>query len=339
MRSRSEAAAPDGLPPGWAEEEPAASRLATAPAYDLTHSTSFLLKGHSYGRFVVRVPVPLDNVQVFFTTAAQFTGNGPKPSLEDPDAYHFEFIQVRPLGHAVTEHDVDAVTHFAHAEAKGVYTLTYLYGRGANYEFLAPYEGRPDAWHFDAGYYDVVVATDEKLTVGVNVKTGSAYWSTIYHPQELGTARAEALGFSGTMDETLGGRLPDESREQRGVVRAAEGERLDYFAFADVWYDTKGLTVGPTGTATVTVNGDPVPHQLVAPPPASPGHAEAYAFATGFNVPGPAKVDLASALDFHEQASVRSTLVVMAFVFGVATIPEQTLAGLPATSELGAPQA
>jgi len=328
------AAAPkDALPPGWEDETPPESRLADRPFYDLSHSTSFVLKGHSYGRFVVRVPVELADVQVFFTTAEQYTGNGPKPTLDDPDAYHFEFMQIRPLGLEVVDRGVDAVANFAHAGTKGVYTLTYLYGKGTNYQFLAPYEGQGEHWRLVPGYYDVVVATDEKLTVGVNVKTGSPYWSTFYHPQELGTSQGKALGFRGGMWETTGGRLADERDDVRGIVDAGPGERLNYFTFADVWYETKGLALGTAGNATVTVNDDPVPHRLMVPEP-GPWRAEAYAFAMGFNRPGPARIDLRSQTAFHEEASVQSTLVVMNFLFGVATAAEQAVPGLPSSPDL-----
>jgi hypothetical protein len=323
----------DGWPPGWREETPAVSRLADVDAYDLVHSTSFLLKGHSYGRFVVRVPALLENVQVFFSTAAHPDGEGPTPTIDDPDAYHFEFLQIRPLGHHVATADVDAVTHFRHAEDAGVYTLTYLYGKGANYQMLAPYQGQADRWRFEPGYYDFVVATDEKLTVGINVRTGSPYWSTHYHPQELGTAHAEALGFTGTMRDVVGGRLPDDERDLKGIVRAEAGEFLNYFTFADVWYETKGLALGTTASSTVTVDGDPVPHRLALNSP-EPDAAEAYAFAMDFNRPGPARVDLVSELQFHEEASARSRVVLMVFMFAVVLMPEEALDGLPVASDL-----
>ena len=50
------------------------SRLADVPFYDLKHSTSFMLLGHSYGRFIVHVPALLEDVQVFFSTATRRDG-------------------------------------------------------------------------------------------------------------------------------------------------------------------------------------------------------------------------------------------------------------------------
>ena len=55
-----------------------------------------------------------------------------------------------------------------------------------------------------------------------------------------------------------------------------------------------------------------------------------------FNRPGPAKVDLRSELQFHEDASARSKGVFMVFLFGVVLTPEEALSGLPATTELPA---
>jgi len=328
-----EASDDDAWPPGWRDEEPAASVLADQPYYDLSHSTSFELKGHSYGRFIVRVPSLLEDVQVFFSTASDNQGPGPHPNVKDPDAYHYEFMQIRPLGRHVATADVNAVVNFRHAEARGIYTLTFLYGKGANYQMLAPYEGQAERWRFEPGFYDFVIATDEKLPVAINVRTGTPYWSSYYHPQELGTSHAEAMGFTGDMWNVVGGKLPDDARGLDGIVRAQAGETLNYFAFADVWYETKGLAVGTSATSTVSVDGDPVPDRILLNSP-QPQQDEAYAFAMEFNRPGPAQVDLASHLEFHEEASARSTVILMAFLFGVALTPEQATQGAPTAFEL-----
>lgn len=321
-----------GIPAGFDEETPSWSRLADVPYYDLTHSTSFVLKGWSYGRYVVRVAQPVEDVQVFFSTSN--SGNGGRgPSLDDPDAYHFEFMQIRPLAREIKTAGVDAVSQFRHAGTSQVFTLTYIYGKDANYQFLAPYDGDPNRWRFEPGYYEFVITTDEKLTVGINVRTTSPYWSTYYHPQELGEARAEALDFHGELLQDVGGRLPDRDVELRGIIRTSEGERFNYFAFADVWYDTKAFALGTTATTTVSVDGQDMPHQLAVEPP-GPQRDEAYAFAVHFNGVGPGQVDLRAHALFHEDASVGSTAVVLLMVFGLATIALETLPGLPTESGL-----
>lgn len=319
-------------PPGWREEIPARSQLASEPTYELKHSTSFVLKGHSYGRYVVHVPEAIEDAQVFFTTGNHDDLPGLRPSIDDPDNYHFEFLQIRPYGREVSHADVDATNHFSHAPAKGVYTLTYLYGKGADYQMLAPYEGRADSWRLEPGYYDFVLATDEKLTVAINIRTGSPYWSTYYHPHELGTGHAEALAVWGDTRNHVGGKLPDDARELRATVDAEAGQLLNYFTFADVWYETDGAALGTRGTSTVVVDGDPVPHRLEVNTP-RPEQAEAYAFAMDFNRPGPVTVDLRAQLEFHEEASARSKLILMLFMLGVVLTPEETAADLPPVAD------
>jgi hypothetical protein len=323
---------PNALPPGWDETAPNRSQLASSPYHTLTHSSSFILKGHTYGRYVVHVPEPMDNVQVFFTTGTRDPGPGPTPTLDDPDIYHFEFMQIRPLGRQVKSADVDALTRFGHAANKGVFTLTYLYGKNANHQFLAPYDGQPDQWRLEAGFYDFVLATDEGVTIGINIRTGSPYWTSYYHPQELGGVRAEALGFWAEWWETMGPRLPEVDRELRGIVEAAEGEVMNYFTFADVWYDARTLSVGATGSATVRVNGDTVPHHLAVQEP-GPGRGEAYAFAMDFNARGPMRVDLRSHVSFNEYLSASSQVIAMLFVFGIVTFATETVDGVPAASQ------
>src|SRR5688572_323819 len=56
------------VPFGWDEQAPSRSFLATETYYVLTQSSSFLLKGASYGRYVMRVDEPFEGVELFFTS-------------------------------------------------------------------------------------------------------------------------------------------------------------------------------------------------------------------------------------------------------------------------------
>ncbi len=315
-------------PFGWDEAPPAQSQLADRPYYDLTQSTSFLLKGWSYGRYIVRVAERVENVHLFFsTTNAMSTGRA--PNVDDPDAYHFQFMQIRPLSREIREQNVEALQEFRHSEIEDVFTLTYIYGKGTNHQFLAPYDGDPDHWTLEPGFYEFVIASDEKLTVGINVRTKSLYWTTLYHPQELGQARAEALDFHSEVVEDFGGRLPDQAEELRGIVRAGSGERFNYFAFSDVFYETDALAVSAVGVAEVSVGEETVLQQLDVTS-AEHAHDEAYAFAVHFDGRGPAEVDLRTALRFHEELSAQSTIVTLLMIFGVVFMPEETAPNLPA---------
>src|SRR5688500_5472593 len=63
------------VPFGWDEHAPSRSFLATKTYYVLTQSSGFLLKGVSCGRYVVRVDVPFEGVDLFFTSANAQTPN------------------------------------------------------------------------------------------------------------------------------------------------------------------------------------------------------------------------------------------------------------------------
>lgn len=316
-------------PPEWDTEAPDRSFLATQPFYGLDHSSTFLVKDAQYARYVVKVDRTLEDVQLFFSTGNQYT-KVRGPSIDDVD-YHFEFMQIRPLGAHVQTAATNAATQFRHAETTGSFTLTYLYGKGTNYQYLAPYEGDPNHWTLEPGFYEFVIATDEKLTVGINVRTGSDYWSTFYHPQELGEARAELLDFFLRFLAGGNGQMPELDERRHGLLRAREGETLNYFAFADVIYLTKTAALGAEGSATVSVNGEETTQRLQISSP-SATKQEAFSFAVDFNHPGPINRDLSVQVRFKELGSLESSMAAIMMIFGVALHPIETLAGLPASA-------
>lgn len=313
-------------PPEWDQPTPERSFLATQPYYRLDHSSSFLLKGAEYGRYILQVDRPLRDVQLFFSSS-QLIGSGPKQNLASDD-YHFEFIQVRPLGKQVQSVATGAEAQFSHALADQTFTLTYLYGRGANYQYLAPFQGDPDHWNFEPGFYEIVIATDEKLTIGLNIRTGSDYWTTFFHPQELGEARAEHLDFFLKFVSGANGHVASLDEQRAAVLRVDEGEFLNFFAFADVVYLSQLVALGADGSAMVHVDGRETA-QRIQLYGAQADRAEAYAFAMGFNHPGPLQRTLRVHAMFEEKLSLESSMAAALFVFAVATRPTQTLAGVP----------
>lgn len=313
-------------PPGWDTDAPQRSLLATEAYYPLDHSSTFLVKGAQYGRYIVRVAHRLENTQIFFSTGNQYT-QAPGPNIGD-SVYHFEFMQVRPLGAQQETVATNAAAQFSYVGKADQFTLTYLYGKGANYQYLAPYQGDPNHWVFEPGFYEFVVATDERLTIGINVRTGSDYWSTFYHPQELGDARAEALDHSVQFYTGTGGRMPSIDEERHALARAHEGETLNYFAFADVQYLTSTLALGADGTATVVVDGQETSQRMQINNPGA-RTSEAYAFAVDFNDPGPLRRELRVHATFQEVVSLESSMASILFLFAVALHPTLTLAGIP----------
>ena len=316
------------VPFGWDEQAPDRSFLATETYYVLTQSSSFLLKGASYGRYVMRVDETFEGVELFFTSTNSRTQNATHPAVKD-FSYHYEFIQIRKLGAAVRVMDVNAGPAFSNANTDQTFTLAYIYGNGANYQYLAPYEGDPANWKLEAGFYEMVIATDQNLTVGVNVKLGTPLWSTYYHPQELGHSRGEALnvyaqGFASTAPRTL-------ERSFVDVVHADEGENLNYFAFSNLIYRANLAALGAQGNVRVTVDDQEVPHRLDLTGVATdqPERREAYAYAVSFNEPGPVVHQLRTELQFEESASVSSDLVAQLLLFAVTIRPETTLKGVP----------
>lgn len=327
-RERSEPPRVGRVPYGWDEEAPARSELSREPFYVLTQSSSFLVKGASYARYVLRVDQRLLGVELFFTSTNANAPNATHPNVGD-DEYHFEFMQIRPLGSSVRVMDVSAGTAFSNASTGPTFTLTYIYGRGANYQYLAPYEGNPGDWTLEPGYYELVVATDEELTVGVNVKLGTPLWSTFYHPQELGEARAEALEsylavFPGSAPREL-------RRDLAALVEADAGEFLNYFAFSNLIYRSNLAALATEGTVQVRVDESRVPHRLqeTGVNPVEPHRTEAYAYAVSFNEAGPARHDLRTLLEFTETASVNSDLAAQMLLFAVVVTPKETLSGVP----------
>jgi hypothetical protein len=316
------------VPYGWDEDAPRRSFLATQDYYVLTQSSSFLLKGASYGRYVVRVDERFDGVELFFTSTNANAPNATHPAVRD-FAYHYEFMQIRKLGTQVRVMDVNAGSAFSNANTGKTFTLAYIYGNGANYQYLAPYEGDPGNWRLDPGYYELVIATDEELTVGINIKLGTPLWTTHYHPQELGSSRGEALqvysqGFAAAAPRSL-------EKSFVEVVHADAGEFLNYFAFSDLIYRANVATLGAQGQVRVMVDDQDVPHRLDATQVVTnqPQRYEAYAYAVSFNEPGPVTHQLRTELSFEESASFQSDLAAQMLVFAVAVRPESTLPGIP----------
>ena len=179
-----------------------------------------------------------------------------------------------------------------------------------------------------------ILATDERATVAVNVHTGSKYWKTHYHPQELGAARAESLHYHAEVTQSVGGRLPAVDMTHGDLLRTREGERMNYFVFADVWYATTGFAVDAHGLAEVRVNGVDTLHRLGVSTP-GPGRAEAFAFAMHFNAEGPLRESVQVHTSFQEVLSFQSTLGVLTFIFAVATQAQETHPGLDGLPPVG----
>lgn len=329
------AAAPNSVKPRvgsvpyeWDEEAPDRSYLATEPYYVLSQSTSFLVKGASYARYIVRVDRTYESVELFFSSTNRYAPGVRGPSVND-DQYHYELMQIRPLGKSVRVMDVSAGPAFSNASTGHTFTLAYIYGRGANYQYLVPYEGDPGRWRLESGYYEVIVATDEELTVGVNIKLGTPLWSTHYHPQELGRSRSEGLH---SYVRVWPGATPRSLRESYDeIVEAKAGESLNYFAFSNLIFRSNLVSVGTQGTVRVSVDGKEVPHRLQATGvnPGSPDRREAYAYAVSFNEPGPARHFLRTQLEFDQMLSLDSDLAAQMLVFAVAVKPVYGLSGLP----------
>jgi hypothetical protein len=321
------------LPPGWDDEVPERSTLADRPYYVLRESTTFLAKETSYARYVFEVPQRVPHASVFFSTGKGFS-QARAPSVDD-DVYHYEFMQLRPLGDHVRVLDVDAATQFRYGSTGHMFSLTYVYGNGANYQYLAPFDGDPGDWELDAGFYEVVIATDENLTVGLNIDLGTDYWSTLYHPQELGVSRAAALDFGSDIRLSSGKGLPDYSRQLTDMVNVRSEETLNLFAFADLIYDVRPFPTDQTAVAiaadgvAIARFGDDEVRERLAVTTVTPTKAEAFAYVALFNEPGPYTMNAVVRVDFQEEASVDSVQVVQLMVFGVAVTPTQTLQGIP----------
>ncbi|MBI2076807.1 MAG: hypothetical protein HYT80_00340 [Euryarchaeota archaeon] len=317
----------------WDEEAPDRSEIAAESYYVLKQSSSFLVKGSSYGRYVFRVDHTFEDVDAFFTSTNRYAPPGVRrPNVNDA-AYHFEFMQIRPLGKSIRVMDVNAGPAFGNASAGHAYTLTYIYGKGANYEYIAPFDGNPHHWRLDPGFYELIVATDENLTVGVNLGLGTPLWTTHYHPQELGSARAEALNtyvkvFPGSPPRAL-----HESFDE--VVDAKAGETLNYFAFASLYHRSNFVSVGSQGVVRVRVDDKEVPHRLEATGfhALQPQQREAYAYAVSFNQPGPAQHEIRTHLDFEQLGSFQSDLVGQMLIFAVALQPKLSHEGAPRPTE------
>lgn len=327
-----EPAEDDKTPAAWDEEVPAESRLADVPYYTLSASTTFLAKNVSYARYVFHVPEPIDGVAVFFTTTNGFS-QAPAPSVGD-DEYHYEFMQLRPLGDQVDVVNVDAAAEFHRGSTGHVFTLTYLYGKGTDYQYLAPFEGDPYDWTLEPGFYEVVIATDERLTIGVNLALGTDYWHTFYHPQVLGDSRAVSLRFIG---EVIDWPLPQEEpyeAEVRSSIRVAEDEILNLFVFADLIYDARPLgldasvVVEATGEARVDVDGQEVNERL-AVTTTTAQRAQAFAYGALFNQPGPYESGAGATVTFDEEVSLAAVRVVQTMIFGIAEHPTEQVEGMP----------
>lgn len=317
----------------WDEEAPERSELARAPYYVLEQSSSFLVKDATYARYILRVDRAVDDVEIFYTSTNKQAPEARKPNVRDAE-YHYEFMQLRPLGKSVRIMDVSASTAFSHANTGKTYTLAYIYGckqtNCANYQYLVPYEGNPGDLRLEPGYYELVIATDERLTVGVNLRLGSPLWTTHYHPQELGDSRAESLE---TYVEAWAGATPSEGvhREFVELVEAKDGETLNYFAFANLIHRSNIFSVGSTGEVRVQVDDKEVPHRFEASGanPSQPQIREAYAYAVSFNEPGPVLHQLKVRLDFSDTVSFDNDLAAQLLLFGISTRPSQAVQGIP----------
>lgn len=313
------------VPFGWDEDAPERSHLATQSYYVLDQSSSFLVKGATYARYIVRVDETLEGVELFFTSTNSAAPNATHPNVNDA-TYHYEFMQIRRLGTSVRVMDVSAAPAFSNANTGRTFTLAYVYGRGANYQYLAPYQGDPGNWRLDPGFYELIIATDERLTVGVNMKIGTPLWSTHYYPQELGEARSESLQ---TYAEIFPGAAPPALSKSFGAyVEVNEGEILNYFAFSNLIHRSNVVAVGTEGTVRVEVDDSAVPHRL-QPAGVEPQRTEAYAYAVSFNEPGPARHTIRTEFDFRETVSVQSDLSAQMLLFAIVVRPLSTLDGLP----------
>lgn len=312
----------------WDEEAPEKSELAAAISYPVSQSSSFLVKGASYARYILEVGRRIENVSVFFTTTNQYTPTARHPTVNDT-VYHFEFMQLRRLGQSVRVMDVSAQPAFSNANTGKTLTLAYVYGKGANYQYFVPYEGNPAAWTLETGYYELIIATDEKLVVGVNLDLHTPLWTTHYHPQELGDAHTEALRSYARL---FAGAAPRSLHEAfNEIADVKRGETLHYFTFANLIYRSNQVAVGSQGLVRVQVDEQEVPHRFEATSlnASSPQRSEAFAYAVSFNEPGPVRHELRTWLDFEEVVSYDSDLVAKMLVFAIATKPRQALEGLP----------
>lgn len=316
----------------WDEEAPERSELASAVSYRIGQSSSFLVKDASYARYVLEVDRRMENVSVFFTTTNQYTPTARHPTVNDT-VYHYEFMQLRRLGQSVRVMDVSATPAFSNANTGKTLTLAYIYGKGANYQYFVPYEGNPAAWTLEPGYYELLIATDEKLVVGVNLDLKTPLWTTHYHPQELGVSQAEALKsyarvFAGGSPRSL-----HEAFDEVADTKA--GESLHYFAFANLIYRSHQVAVGSQGLVRVQVDEREVPHRFDATTVngTGPERSEAFAYAVSFNEAGPARHEIRTKLDFEETVSYDSDLVAKMLLFAVSTRPTATLDGVPRPTE------
>jgi hypothetical protein len=317
------------LPAGWDEDVPPRSELANVPFYDLEQSTSFLIKNRTYARYILHVPDRVDNVKVFFTTTNQYAPPGTRGPTVNDRTYHYELLQIRRLGDSTQLMDVNAGPAFSHAAAGHTLTLAYIYGRGANYQYFAPYEGNPGDWTLDAGYYDLILANDEALTLAINLDLGTPLWTTFYHPQEWGESRREALASFVQLHPGAAPRELEHTFDQ--IVEAKAGERLHYFAFSNLIYESQAAAIGSQGRVSVQVDGREVMHRLEATvlAPNEPERSEAFAYAVHYNAAGPIVHEIKTSLSFTEAASLGSTLLAQMLLFAVALVPEQSLDGLP----------
>lgn len=312
----------------WDEEAPERSELAHSLSYPVTQSSSFLVKDASYARYILKVDKKLENVSVFFTTTNQYAPEARHPTINDT-VYHYEFMQLRRLGQSVRVMDVNAGPAFSNANTGKTLTLAFIYGKGANFQYFVPYEGNPGRWSLDPGYYELLIATDEKLVVGVNLDLHTPAWTTHYHPQELGDSHAEALRSYGRL--FVGGSPRSLHESFNEVVDVKGGEALHYFAFANLIYRSHQIAVGAQGLVRVQVDEKEVPHRFEATSvnATGPERSEAFAYAVSFNEAGPARHEIRTRLDFDETVSYESDLVARLLVFAVGTKPRATLEGIP----------
>jgi hypothetical protein len=326
----------DGLPPDLRDGLPTESRLASVPFYELTESSTFLAKGVGYVRYIIHVSQPILHARLFFTTD-RGQSEAPAASIDD-DQYHYEFMQVRPLGQKVRLVDANPAGQFRSSAVGHSYALTYLYGAGVNAPYLAPYAGNPNDWEFSPGYYEVIVATDEKLTVGVNIDLGTEQWSTYYHPQELGSTRPLALSYNFDAVASDGTVRAEDRSFASGTLSAHLGEIAYLYTFADLFYDVRpgpagiGFSVDARGEALARLNLEES-RQRLAVSTVGAARQEALAFAALFNEPGPFVATTDASVTLEESLSFNAARVVQTLVFGVAVKPTSTLAGLPVAAQ------
>lgn len=312
----------------WDEEAPERSELAKTVSYSISQSSSFLVKDASYARYILRIESRVENVSVFFTTTNQYTPTARHPSINDT-VYHYEFMQLRRLGQRVRVMDVNAEPAFSNANTGKTLTLAFIYGKGANFQYFVPYEGDPAAWTLEPGYYELIIATDEKLVVGVNLDLHTPLWTTHYHPQELGDSHAETMRSYGRLFAAGSPRSLHEGFDE--VVDVPAEESLHYFAFANLIYRSHQAAIGAQGLVRVQVDEQEVPHRFEATHvnATSTQRSEAFAYAVSFNEAGPARHRIQTRLDFDETVSYESDLVAKLLIFAVATEARQAIEGIP----------